>query len=151
MESPTEICIYKKPTAITPCKATVESAGFDLYAHIVSDTIVGPSVTLCVPTGIIIASMPSNIEGQIRSRSGLALKNNIIVLNAPGTIDPDYRGEIKVILKNISLKYTFMITPGMRIAQLVFSRLPNVDLLITTKNKINDTDRGAGGFGSTGL
>ena len=92
--------------------------------------------------------MPDSIEGQVRPRSGLALKNSVTVLNSPGTIDSDYRGEIAVILINHG-KSIFSINRGMRIAQLVFINLPRVKLV--ESNSLDDTERGAGGFGSTGV
>ena len=92
--------------------------------------------------------MPENIEAQIRPRSGLAAKHGISVLNTPGTIDADYRGEIKVILVNIS-KETFEITPGMRIAQMVFA--PIIRVAFIESNEISETQRGTGGFGHTGI
>ena len=92
--------------------------------------------------------MPNGIEAQVRPRSGIALKNCVTVLNSPGTIDSDYRGEISVILINHGKKL-FSISRGMRIAQLVFQKLPNIELL--EKKKLTETQRGGGGFGSTGV
>ena len=92
--------------------------------------------------------MPIGIEAQVRPRSGIALRNSVTVLNTPGTIDADYRGEICVILINHG-KNVFEIDPGMRIAQLVFMKLPEIELEVT--QEIDETDRGSGGFGSTGL
>ena len=92
--------------------------------------------------------MPLGIEAQVRPRSGIALKNSVTVLNTPGTIDADYRGEICVILINHG-KNIFEIDPGMRIAQLIFMKLPEIELNIT--QELDETDRGSGGFGSTGV
>ncbi len=92
--------------------------------------------------------MPNGIEAQVRPRSGIALKNCVTVLNSPGTIDADYRGEVGVILINHG-KQAFNVQRGMRIAQLVFMMLPDIEL--TESNQLNETDRGTGGFGSTGV
>ena len=92
--------------------------------------------------------MPFGIEAQVRPRSGIALKNSVTVLNSPGTIDADYRGEICVILINHG-KSIFEISPGMRIAQLIFMKLPEIEIDIT--KELDETDRGSGGFGSTGV
>ncbi|MEE1290457.1 MAG: dUTP diphosphatase [Spirochaetota bacterium] len=131
-------------TAHIPQKATPDSAGYDLYSD---ETILLPAKGyIAVSTGISM-EMPSNMEAQVRPRSGLAIKHGITVLNAPGTIDADYRGEIKVLLINFSDK-DFLIEKETRIAQMVFSTvspttLEEVDIL-------DDTLRGNGGFGSTG-
>ena len=100
-----------------------------------------------MPCGFCL-QLPSNFEAQVRPRSGLALKNSITVLNSPGTIDSDYRGEVKVILINHGLK-SFSIEKGMRIAQIIFQELPKFK--VTKVNKLSETNRGEGGFGSTGL
>jgi len=127
-------------------KATEGSAGFDLLAATDSEIIIHPGSSMLVPCGFSL-EMPKNIEAQVRPRSGIALKNCVTVLNSPGTIDSDYRGEIGVILINHG-KETFSIIRGMRIAQLVFSELPNIKL-IETKN-LSKSERGSSGFGSTG-
>jgi dUTP pyrophosphatase len=99
-----------------------------------------------VKTGIKV-SIPDGYEAQVRSRSGMSLKNNVIVLNAPGTIDSDYRGEVGVILMNVG-KNDYQVEAGEKIAQLVFAKVETVDFKLATVE--NDTDRGEGGFGSTG-
>ena len=128
-------------------KATAGSAGFDLVAAIDSKIDLKPSKSILVPCGFSLA-MPNNFEAQVRPRSGIALKNSVTVLNSPGTIDADYRGEICVILINHGLK-NFKISRGMRIAQIIFMKIPKVDL--KEVNEIKKTTRGSGGFGSTGL
>lgn len=131
-----------------PSYATDGSAGLDLIAAIPDDLIIYPGKRMLIPTGIAI-QLPSGYEAQIRSRSGLAVKNGIIVLNAPGTIDSDYRGEISVILANTDDKF-FVVTPGMRIAQMVIAPYT---MVILHEDGVFDaaTVRGLGGFGSTGL
>lgn len=131
-----------------PFYGSENSVGMDLEAAISEDILLPRFTRFLIPTGIKI-EMPNNCEGQIRSRSGLSLKHGITVLNSPGTIDPDYRGEIKVILINFG-EVTFTITPGMRIAQLVISRVEKVQLVFvdTLKSK---SIRGEKGFGSSGL
>ena len=128
-------------------KATSGSAGFDLVAAIKNEEILSPNSTMLVSCGFSI-EMPKNFEAQVRPRSGIALKNSVTVLNSPGTIDADYRGEICVILINHG-KENFVVSRGMRIAQLIFSKVPNVKL--KQVKKITNTKRGDGGFGSTGL
>ena len=129
-----------------PKYETEGSSGMDLAANINKKIEIKPGATVLVPTGISV-SIPKNFEIQIRPRSGLAAKNQISVLNTPGTIDADYRGEIKVILINLGTK-SFMIENGTRIAQMVLcpiakAKLKEVKILESTK-------RGSGGFGSTG-
>ena len=133
------------PNAKMPLKATAHSSGYDLFAC--ENSILKKKTYALIPTGISI-ELKKGLEAQVRPRSGLAVKHGITVLNAPGTIDADYRGEIKVALINHSDK-DFDIIKGMRIAQLVFSSVVNVDLTLT--DEINKTNRGAGGFGSTGV
>ncbi len=133
-----------KPGAQLPYQATVASSGFDLYA--VSSSIIKAGSFGVVDTGIAI-EMPTGIEAQIRPRSGLAFHKGIGILNSPGTIDPDYRGEIKVILFNVS-DTDFLIKPGDRIAQIVFSRFTPVKFEIT--DNLSPTQRDKGGFGHTG-
>ncbi len=128
-------------------KATKGSAGFDLLSAIEEKIIIEPTKTKLVPCGFSL-QMPNGLEAQVRPRSGIALKNSVTVLNSPGTIDSDYRGEICVILINHG-KEPFKINRGMRIAQLVFMNLPQIELAET--KELNDTDRGSGGFGSTGV
>ena len=142
-----EIKIVNKSTNSDPEKATDESAGFDLKAFCNTDIVVKPMERVLVPTGLFI-ELPVGYEAQVRTRSGLAIKYGITVLNSPGTIDSDYRGEIKVILINFSGD-DFVIKNGDRIAQLIISEytkatLVNVELL-------NTSNRGAGGFGHSGI
>ena len=129
-----------------PKYATAQSAGADLLAAISEDITLKAGERKIVPTGIAIA-LPANFEAQVRPRSGLALKNGITVLNTPGTIDADYRGEVCVILANLSQE-PFTISRGMRIAQVIFA--PVVQANWNTVTELDETARGAGGFGSTG-
>ena len=128
-------------------KATKGSAGFDLLASINDSLEINSGKSLLVPCGFSL-QMPNNFEAQVRPRSGLALKNSITVLNTPGTIDSDYRGEICVILINHG-QISFKIKRGMRIAQIIFKENPEVNLVEV--DELNDTKRGSGGFGSTGV
>ena len=130
-----------------PTYATVGSAGMDLRAAIDNNVVLNPSERVLIPTGIKIA-LPKNFVADVRSRSGLALKNGIVVLNAPGTIDSDFRGEIGVILVNLGSD-SFVIERGMRIAQLVILPYSRVDLEVV--QELEDTDRSCGGYGSTGI
>lgn len=130
-----------------PEYATEKSAGMDLKANIVEPLTLGPLERAMIPTGLSIA-LPDGTEAQIRPRSGLAAKHGISVLNAPGTIDADYRGEIKVILVNLS-NDPFTINPGERIAQMVVTRYERVEW--EAVESLDETERGAGGFGSTGI
>jgi len=136
-----------------PSKATQGSSGFDLRADLLRlseaslEILVKPQESYLVPTGIRIA-MPEGIEGQIRPRSGLAAKHGVTILNAPGTIDNDYRGELQVILMNHG-KNEFRIKHGERIAQIVFVHLPRISLELS--QDLTESERGESGFGSTGL
>ena len=130
-----------------PFYATEGSAGLDLRADIVENIILQPNERIAVATGVSI-ELPTGYGAQIRSRSGLAIKNGVVVLNSPGTIDSDYRGEIKVILINHS-KDSFEIKRGDKIAQMVISKHEIANLIEVAE--ISDTSRGAGGFGSTGV
>lgn len=130
----------------TPFYATEKSAGMDLKANIAEPIVLRPLERAIIPTGIFIA-LPDGTEAQIRPRSGLAAKHGISVLNSPGTIDADYRGEIKVILVNLS-NDAFIINPGERIAQMVVARYEKVEW--DEVELLDETERGAGGFGSTG-
>ena len=125
---------------------TSGSSGLDLEAFLEKDLIVRPNETVLIPTGLSIA-IDENLEIQVRPRSGLAAKNNITVLNTPGTIDSDYRGEIKVILINLG-KNDFVIKNGDRIAQMVISPVIKTEFEIVAE--LPNTLRGQGGFGSTG-
>lgn len=130
-----------------PKYETVMSAGVDLRAAIDEDIKIASGDRTLIPTGIAIG-LPIGYEAQIRPRSGLALKHGITMLNAPGTIDADYRGEIKVIVYNAG-KETFTVTRGMRIAQMVIAPVTQVTWDEVTL--LDDTDRGGKGFGSTGV
>ena len=129
------------------CYATEFSSGIDLIAAIDREIILKKSQRILVPTGISI-EMPHGYEAQIRSRSGLAWKNGIMVLNSPGTIDNDYRGEIKVILINFG-EEDFIIEPKMRIAQMIFATFTQAKLI--EEDELKNTNRSDGGFGSTGV
>ena len=122
------------------------AAGMDLSADIDVEVTLDPLERKLIPTGISI-SLPEDLEAQIRPRSGLAIKHGITLLNAPGTIDTDYRGEIKVILINLS-NYNYTIKPNDRIAQIVFSQFISAEFAIV--ENLDATDRGTSGFGSTG-
>lgn len=132
-----------------PCYATEHSAGADLVAAIDQDIPLIPGERAIVPCGIAIA-LPNNFEAQIRSRSGLSAKQGLIVLNAPGTIDADYRGEIKAIMGNVGQE-DVTITRGMRIAQMVIAPVVQASWQETSDLPENETARGSGGFGSTGI
>lgn len=129
-----------------PAYATPGAAGMDLQAAIDGPMVVVPGARVLVPTGLQIA-VPSGYEAQVRPRSGLALKNGVTCLNTPGTIDSDYRGEIKVILANLGSD-SLTIERGMRIAQLVIA--PVVQASWHAVTSLDETQRGVGGFGSTG-
>ena len=129
-----------------PKYETAGSSGMDLAANIVDNINVDPGKTAIIPTGLAL-SVPKGFEVQIRPRSGLAAKQKISVLNTPGTIDSDYRGEIKVILINLGQK-SFIVEKGLRIAQMVVC--PVVQAQIKEVEDLNETERGKGGFGSTG-
>lgn len=141
-----KVKIVNKSAYPTPSYATEKSAGMDLKANIDSPVTLGPLDRALVPTGLYIA-LPDGTEAQIRPRSGLAAKYGISVLNAPGTIDADYRGEIKVILVNLSNE-PFVINPGERIAQMVVAEYAKVEW--NEVEVLDETQRGEGGFGSTG-
>ena len=130
-----------------PSYATEGSAGLDLLAAVDAEIELKPGARLCVPCGIAMA-LPAGFEAQVRPRSGLALHHGVTVLNAPGTIDSDYRGEVKATLINHS-ETAFRITRGMKIAQLVIARHETVEL--HEVSELPASERGAGGFGSTGF
>ncbi len=130
-----------------PVYSTNGSAGMDIVAHLQKPIKIEPGKTVLVPTGLAVA-IPDGYECQVRSRSGLAAKYGIFALNSPGTIDSDYRGEIKVILSNFG-DTTFEINNGDRIAQLVVAKYEKVTWNQT--DSLDDTERGEGGFGSTGI
>jgi dUTP pyrophosphatase len=130
-----------------PAYATEASAGLDLRAYLDAPLELAPMERVLVPTGLFIA-LPPGYEAQVRPRSGLALRHGITVLNSPGTIDADYRGEINVLLINLS-QAGFVIQSGERIAQLVVARHEQVDW--QPVEQLSETTRGAGGFGSSGI
>ena len=130
-----------------PAYATPQSAGMDLRANIEDPITLRPLERRIVPTGLYIA-LPEGYEAQVRPRSGLALKHGITVLNSPGTIDSDYRGEIGVLLINLS-DTPFVINAGERIAQMVVARHEQAELIEV--EELDDTERGAGGYGHTGV
>ena len=141
-----QVKIVNKSAFPVPQYATALSAGMDLKANIEEALTLGPLERAMVPTGLFI-ELPEGFEAQIRPRSGLAAKHGLSVLNSPGTIDADYRGEIKVILVNLSNE-PFVVNPGERIAQMVVARHEKVEWEEVLE--LGDTQRGAGGFGSTG-
>ena len=144
----TEILIKRLSREVTlPKYETDGSSGLDLAAFIDNDIEIKPGKSEIIPTGLAVA-IPKNFEIQIRPRSGLAAKNQISVLNTPGTIDADYRGEIKIILINLSDK-SFTVKKGLRIAQMVLC--PVVKAKLKEVQSLESTKRGSGGFGSTGV
>jgi dUTP pyrophosphatase len=132
-----------------PAYQSEQAAGLDLTAAVPPDApiVIAPGRWAAIPTGLVLA-MPEGSEGQVRPRSGLAARHGVTVLNAPGTIDADYRGEVQVILVNHGAA-PFAVTRGMRIAQLVVASMARAQLVETTR--LTATARGAGGFGSTGM
>ncbi len=142
-----QIKIINKSKHPLPHYETIASAGMDLRANLESPIVLKPLERTIVKTGMFI-ELPIGYEAQVRPRSGLAAKNGITVLNAPGTVDADYRGEIGVILVNISHD-NFIIKDGERIAQLVISKHERAEWI--DSNKLSETSRGEGGFGSTGI
>ena len=130
-----------------PAYATQQSAGLDLRANLDESIVLRPMERRLMPTGLRIA-LPEGYEAQVRPRSGLALKHGITVLNTPGTIDADYRGEVMVLLVNFSQE-DFIINDGERIAQLVVARYEQADFL--SVEELDETERGAGGYGHTGV
>ena len=134
-----------QPTAILPSRGSEGAAGFDLYS--IDHYVVFPGQRVVVSTGIGLQRLPDGTYGRIAPRSGLAVKHGLDVL--AGVVDPDYRGEIKVVLMNTDMRNPFVIKPGYRIAQLVLEKYQVSDVIeVTTES--NETARGAGGFGSTG-
>ena len=139
--------IVNKSDNALPNYETVNSAGMDLRAYLPDgQMVIKPLQRVLVPTGLFL-EIPVGYEGQVRPRSGLAIKNGITVLNSPGTIDADYRGEIKVILINLS-DTDFVINSGDRIAQLIIAKCEQME--IVEVESLSETERGAGGFGHTG-
>jgi len=142
-----EIKLVNKSHHPLPQYETQASAGVDLRAYVPNPIVLKPMERALIPTGLYI-ELPLGVEAQVRSRSGLALKKGVSVLNAPGTVDADYRGEIGVILINLSQE-DFTVNDGDRIAQLVLARHERATFeLVET---LSETQRGAGGFGSTGI
>ena len=140
------INIVNKSDNPLPKYETIASAGMDLRANNDIDIILKPLQRQLIPTGLFI-ELPVGFEAQIRPRSGLAFKHGIGVLNSPGTIDADYRGEIRVILVNLSNE-NFVVTKGERICQMIIAKHEQVNFITVTE--LNKTDRGDGGFGHTG-
>ena len=141
-----KVQVINKSKHALPSYATIQSAGMDLRANLDEPIILKPLQRCLVPTGLFIA-LPADCEAQVRPRSGLAFKHGVTVLNSPGTIDADYRGEIKVILVNLS-DAEFVIEDGERIAQMVIARYEQSEWVEV--DNLEDTERGAGGFGHTG-
>ncbi len=146
MHTALSIKIVNKSTNELPSYATVGSSGMDIRAFISEPLVLQPSERLLVPTGLFV-EIPLGYEIQIRPRSGLAIKQGITCLNTPGTIDADYRGEIKVILINLSAEAQ-TILPGDRIAQMVVQKVEQIQWVAVSE--LSESDRGTGGFGSTG-
>lgn len=138
--------IINKSKHPLPSYATALSAGMDLRANLEQPIVLKPLQRCLVPTGLYLA-LPEGYEAQVRPRSGLAIKKGVTVLNAPGTVDADYRGEVCVILVNLSSE-DFVIEDGERVAQMVIARHEQVQWLPV--EELDETDRGAGGFGHTG-
>lgn len=142
-----KVKIVNKSNNNLPAYETVCSAGMDLRAYLPEGPIViKPMQRVLVPTGLFM-EIPEGYEGQVRPRSGLAIKSGITVLNTPGTIDADYRGEVKIILINLS-DTDFTINSGDRVAQIVFARCEQMEMVCV--ETLSETERGAGGFGHTG-
>jgi len=141
-----EIKIINKSSHTLPAYETAHAAGMDLRASLTEEIIIKPLQRSLIPTGLFI-ELPVGYEAQIRPRSGLAYKHGITVLNSPGTIDADYRGEIKVLLVNLS-DTEFKVSNGERIAQMVVAKHETVVWQLT--DELNATDRGEGGYGHTG-
>lgn len=142
-----KVKVINKSKHKLPAYETEASAGIDIRADLDEPFSLQPLERTLIKTGLFL-EIPKGYEAQVRPRSGLALKNGLTVLNAPGTIDADYRGEIGVILVNLSQK-PYVIEDGERIAQIVFARFEQAELVEV--NELSETDRGAGGFGSTGV
>ncbi len=142
-----QVALINKSNYPAPAYATAHAAGLDLRANMEESIELKSLERVLVPTGLFM-ELPVGVEAQIRPRSGLAFKNGITVLNTPGTIDADYRGEIKVLLVNLSNE-TFRIEPGERIAQMVVAKHEQVQW--EEQNELSESERGVGGFGSTGV
>lgn len=142
-----KVNIVNRSRFSVPEYATVHSAGLDLRADLEHSLVLKPLQRSLVPTGLFI-ELPEGFEAQIRPRSGLAIKHGISLVNTPGTIDPDYRGEIKVIVVNLS-DVPFTLEPGERIAQMVIARFEHISW--NEVESLSETARGEGGFGHTGV
>lgn len=141
-----KIKVINKGHQPLPRYATAQSAGMDLRANLEESIVLKPLERCLVPTGLYIA-LPEGYEAQVRPRSGLALKKGITVLNAPGTVDADYRGEVGVLLVNLSQE-DFVVNDGERVAQMVIARHETADFIEV--EMLDETERGAGGYGHTG-
>ena len=141
-----KINIINKSSNVLPHYETIASAGMDLRAHLENDIVLPPMERVIIPTGLFM-ELPVGYEAQVRPRSGLAAKHGLTVLNSPGTVDADYRGEIGVILVNLS-NTAFTIKNGERIAQMVIAKHDRAEW--EEVQSLSDTSRGTGGFGSTG-
>lgn len=150
MAGPALQVVRVRPDAVVPRYATDGAAGLDLSAALDAPLEIAPLARVRVPTGLVIA-LPPGHEGQVRPRSGLAARLGLTVLNAPGTIDQDYRGELQVLLVNLGSESVTLL-PGDRIAQLVVAPVTQVHVeLREALDELGDTERGVGGFGSTGV
>jgi len=144
MDEPVVFCVTR--SGLLPEYRSSGAAGADLKASLERDIVLSPGESRLVPTGLSIA-IPEGWEGQVRPRSGIAVRHGVTVLNAPGTIDSDYRGEVRVLLVNLGQE-DFVVRSGDRIAQLVIA--PTARAVFEARERIDDTERGSGGFGSTG-
>ena len=142
-----QVKVINKGKQPLPAYATEQSAGMDLRADIEQPVTLKPLERRLIPTGLHIA-LPQGYEAQVRPRSGLALKHGITVLNTPGTIDADYRGEIGVVLVNLSNE-DFVVNPGERVAQMVIAKYEQA--VLQTVDTLDETERGEGGYGHTGV
>lgn len=141
-----KVKVVNKSNNALPAYETMNSAGMDLRAFLQEPMTLEPMQRALVPTGLYM-EIPEGYEGQVRPRSGLAIKHGITVLNTPGTIDADYRGQVCIILINLSTE-PFVINNGERIAQIVFAKCEQAEMVET--ESLSETERGAGGFGHTG-
>ena len=146
MSNSIQVRVVRKTDEILPAYETAQSAGMDLRADLQEPVALAPGQRALIPTGLYL-EIPEGYEGQVRPRSGLALKRGLTVLNAPGTIDADYRGEVGVILVNLSQEEQ-LVEKGERVAQLLFAPVIRGELVEV--EVLRDTERGSGGFGSTG-
>ena len=142
-----EVRIVNKSRHLLPAYATPLSAGMDLRANVSEPVVLQPMARALIPTGLFMA-LPAGYEAQVRPRSGLAIKHGVTVLNSPGTIDADYRGEVCVILVNLSAE-PFVINDGERIAQMVIAR--HEQPVLVEVDVLDETERGCGGFGHSGV